>query len=118
MKDAHKGFVGQSLHWKYLPGVQEHSAGSDFPVTHYCVGGFPSGRGGSYWVIQHPCGTKRRSWSIGMRDATIAAFKEADEAIHGLDCRLVSERIAFELALDALDRKGRLIGFSLPSKGE
>ena len=111
MKDAHKGFVGQS-------GVQEHSAGSDFPVTHYCVGGFPDGRGNGYWVTQHPCGTKRRSWTTLSRDATIAAFKEADEAIRGLDCRVVSERIAFELALDALERKGHWIGFSLPSKGE
>jgi hypothetical protein len=51
-----------------------------------------------------------------MRDEVIAAFKEADEAIKGLDCNVVSERIAFELALDALERKGRWIGFALPSK--
>ena len=111
MKDAHKGFVGQS-------GVQEHSAGSDFPVTHYCVGGFPAGSNSYYWVVQHPCGTKRRSWSTFSRDEAIAAFKEADEAIRGLDCRVVSERIAFELALDALKRKGHWTGCTLSGKGE
>ena len=111
MAKAQSGFVGDS-------GVQAHSAGDDFPITHYCVGGIPKGDGRCYWVIQHPCGTKRRSWTREKRDEAIASFRFADFAIRGLDCRVVSERTAFELALDSLQRKGRWIGFSLSSKGE
>ncbi len=108
MTKAHKGFAAG--------GVQAHSADDDFPITHHCVGGYPRGDGKAYWVVSHPCGTKRRAWQVEKRDEAIAAFKEADEAIKGLDCNVVSERIAFELALNALERKGHYIGFALPSK--
>ena len=111
MAKAQSGFVGDS-------GVQAHSAGDDFPITHFCVGGIPKGGGKNYWVVQHPCGTKRRSWTAEKRDEAITAFKEADEAIKGLDFNVVSERTAFELALDSLARKGKWVGFSLDGRGK
>lgn len=104
MKDSHKGFVGNS-------GVQSHSAGCDFPITHYCVGGFPDGFNGCYWVVQHPCGAKRRAWTTVEREHVIESFKNANEAIGDLDCNVVSERIAFELALNAELTKGNFTGF-------
>jgi len=96
----------------------ENISGDDFPITHFCVGGIPKGGGKNYWVVQHPCGTKRRSWTAEKRDEAITTFKEADEAIKGLDFNVVSERTAFELALDSLARKGKWVGFSLDGRGK
>ena len=92
MTKANSGFVADS-------GVQAHSAGSDFPITHYSVGGYPRNENDAFWVVCHPAGTKRWCFTADYRDKIIASFKKADEAIRGLDLNIVSERTAFELAL-------------------
>ena len=51
MTKAHEGFAAG--------GVQKHSAGDDFPITNYSVGGYPRPGNGCYWVVSHPAGTKR-----------------------------------------------------------
>lgn len=86
-------------------------AGCDSPITHYCVGGVPDGMNGCYWVVQHPCGVKRRAWTTVEREHVIESFKSAHEAINDLDRHVVSEHIAFELALDAQLVKGNFTGF-------
>ena len=88
MTKANRGFVADS-------GVQKHSAGDDYPITHHCVGGYPSGDNQAYWVVQHPAGTKRWCFTSEYRDGIIANFKDADAAIEGFDLNLVSERISF-----------------------
>ena len=103
----------EQLNSLILSETTEMDKNSAFPVTHYCVGGVPRGDGKSFWVVQHPCGTRRRSWSIKKRDECIAAFREADSAIRGLVCSVVSEQTAFELALDSLSRSGKWVGFSM-----
>ena len=101
MTKANSGFVADS-------GVQKHSAGDDFPITHYCVGGYPKLGNGAYWVVAHPAGTKRWTWSAKERDRIIAAFKDADDWAGELDHRYATERTAFEIALlgiEKLDKK-------------
>jgi len=100
MKNAHSGFAAG--------GVQNHSAGEDFPVTHYCVGGYPREGSHAYWMVQHPCGVQRRAWTVEARDAVIAEFKKADKIVGEIirECsrrnitRLLSERDLFERVLE------------------
>jgi len=103
MTKANSGFVADS-------GVQAHSAGSDFPITHYSVGGYPRIENDAFWVVCHPAGTKRWCFSAGARDAIIANFKEADEMTKGIDFNVISERIAFEFALLAIDKGNHFKG--------
>ena len=98
MKDSHSGFVGNS-------GLQKHSAGDDFPITSYSVGGYPRPGNDCYWVVSHPAGTKRRTWSAGSRDRIIEAFKEADAWIDGTPFSTISERTAFEIALLGIEKR-------------
>ena len=103
MTKAHDGFVADS-------GVQAHSAGSDFPITAYSVGGYPEAENDAFWVICHPSGTKRWCFTAGYRDEVIANFFEADAATSGLDFNVVPERIAFELALLAAEKGSHFKG--------
>jgi len=103
MTKANSGFVADS-------GVQAHSAGSDFPITHYSVGGYPRNENDAYWVVCHPAGTKRWCWTSGYRDKVIENFKLADEATEGLDFNVVSERTAFEIALIAVENRSNFRG--------
>ena len=97
MTKANSGFVADS-------GVQAHSAGSDFPITHYSVGGYPRIENDAFWVVCHPAGTKRWCFTPNYRDVIIANFKRADEATEGLDFNVVSERTAFEIALLTVEK--------------
>ena len=97
MTKANSGFVADS-------GIQAHSAGSDFPITTYSVGGYPSWANDAFWVVCHPAGTKRWCMTVGYRDEVIANFKEADAATDGLDFSKVSERTAFEIALLVVEK--------------
>jgi hypothetical protein len=97
MTKANSGFVADS-------GVQAHSAGSDFPITHYSVGGYPRIENDAFWVVCHPAGTKRWCFTPNYRDEIIANFKRADEATEGLDFNVVSERTAFEIALLTVEK--------------
>ena len=77
-------------------------------ITHYCVGGYPRIGNGAYWVVAHPAGTKRWTWSAKERDRIIAAFNDADDWTEGMDFDTVSERTAFEISLmgiEKLDKK-------------
>lgn len=108
MKDSHSGFVGNS-------GLQKHSAGSDFPITHYSVGGYPRAGNDCYWVVSHPAGTKRWTWSASSRDSIIEAFKEADAWTDGMDFNHISERTAFEISLLGIEsRDKKTYGWELP----
>tara|TARA_R100001198_G_C5112923_1_gene139516 strand:- start:185 stop:526 length:342 start_codon:yes stop_codon:yes gene_type:complete len=111
MTKANSGFVADS-------GVQKHSAGDDYPITHYCVGDYPRIENDGYWVIQHPAGTKRWCFTAGYRDEVIANFKEADKATEGLDFNVVSERTAFELALLAVEKGSDFPGHKLGHDGK
>lgn len=111
MTKANSGFVADS-------GVQQHSAGDDFPITHYCVGGYPRIKNDAYWVIQHPAGTKRWCFHAEYRDEVIANFKEADKATEGLDFNVVSERTAFELALLAIEKNSDFKGHKFDKDGK
>ena len=106
MKNAHSGFVAAS-------GIQNHSAGESFPITEYTCGGWPPNdkTGRSYFVALAPCGTRRRSWTLEKHKECLDTFKEAYEATEGLDTSVVIERIAFELALVSLQKKGHWAGF-------
>jgi hypothetical protein len=97
MTKANSGFVADS-------GIQAHSAGSDFPITTYSVGGYPRYENDAFWVVCHPAGTKRWCFTVGYRDEVIADFKDADAVINGLDFHTVSERVAFEIALLAVEK--------------
>ena len=103
MTKANSGFVADS-------GVQAHSAGSDFPITHYSVGGYPRNENDAFWVVCHPAGTKRWCFTAKYRDEIIANFKKADEATKGLDFNVVSERTAFEIALLAAEKNNYFKG--------
>ena len=103
MTKANSGFVADS-------GVQAHSAGSDFPITTYSVGGYPRNENDAFWVVCHPAGTKRWCFTAGYRDNVIANFKEADAATNGLDFTAVSERVAFEIALIAVEKDSNFKG--------
>jgi len=111
MTKANSGFVADS-------GVQQHSAGSDFPITHHSVGGYPRKENDAYWVICHPAGTKRWCWTSAYRDRVIENFKLADEATAGLDFTVVSERTAFEIALFAIERGSEFKGSLLDENGK
>ena len=100
---AHSGFHG---------GVQAHSQGEHYPITEYTCGGWPPNNEEAYFVVQHPCGTKRRCWTLERRNLLMDTFLEAHKATQGLDANVVDERVAFELALHALELKGRWVGFS------
>ncbi len=110
MKDSHNGFAAG--------GVQQHSAGSDFPITTYSVGGYPRNENDAYWVICHPAGTKRWCWTSVYRDRVIENFKLADEATAGLNFNVVSERTAFEIALLAIERDSDFKGNLLDENGK
>ena len=103
MTKAHSGFHG---------GVQAHSQGEHYPITEYTCGGWPPHSQKAYFVVQHPCGVKRRGWTLEGRNLLVDTFLEAHRATEGLDVNLVDERVAFELALHALERKGRWVGFN------
>jgi len=73
-------------------------------ITHYSVGGYPRIYNNAFWVVCHPAGTKRWCWTSAYRDEIIANFEQADEATVGLDFHTVSERVAFEIALFAIEK--------------
>ena len=111
MTKANSGFVADG-------GVQKHSAGDDFPITHYCVGGYPGDDNDAYWVIQHPAGTKRWCLTAGYRDEVIANFKKADKEIDWIDFNTVSERTAFEIALLAIEKGSEFKGYKFDEDGK
>ncbi len=111
MTKANNGFVADS-------GIQQHGAGSDFPITHYSVGGYPRNENDAYWVICHPAGTKRWCYTSYYRDKVIESFKLADKATAGLDFNVVSERTAFEIALLAVERDSDFKGNLLDENGK
>ncbi len=112
MTKANSGFVADS-------GVQKHSAGDDFPITHHCVGGYPRPGNECYWVVSHPAGTKRWTWSAKERDRIIAAFKEAHAWAVDFPSKYASERTAFENALLGVERKDKKkYGWRLDSNGK
>ena len=101
MKTLHSGFVADS-------GVQQHSAGDDFPITHYCVGNYPRVGNGAYWVVAHPSGAKRWTWTAKERDRIVEAFKEASEWAEVMaDFSTVSERTAFEVSLLGVEKRDK-----------
>jgi hypothetical protein len=79
-------------------------------ITHYSVGGYPRSENDAFWVVCHPAGTKRWCWTSGYRDNIIANFEKADEATVGLDFNTVSERVAFEIALLAVEKVSNFKG--------
>ena len=83
---------------------------SDFPITSYSVGGYPRNDNDAFWVVCHPSGTKRWCFTTGYRDSVIANFKEADAATSGLEFNTVSERVAFEIALIAVEKDSNFKG--------
>ena len=110
MAKANSGFVANS-------GIQKHSAGDDFPITHYCVGSYPRPGNGAYWVVSHPSGAKRWTWSAGERDRIIAAFREADGWVGQLEPRYASERTAFEIALLGIEKRdNKNYGFDMDTR--
>lgn len=68
MSKAHKGFVDNS-------GVQSHSAGSHFPYTIVCIGGFPALDNDASAEVWGPDGRK---------DGPFSTFGEAEEWAHFL----------------------------------
>ena len=79
-------------------------------ITHYSVGGYPRNENGAFWVVCHPAGTKRWCFTADFRDNIIANFEKADEATVGLDFHTVSERVAFEIALLAIEKNSEFRG--------
>tara|TARA_R110002012_G_scaffold276647_1_gene463646 strand:+ start:238 stop:510 length:273 start_codon:yes stop_codon:yes gene_type:complete len=73
-------------------------------ITYYAVGGYPRKDNDAYWVVQHPAGTKRWCYTANYRDDIVANFEEADGYIQGSDFRKCSERIAFEIELEHIER--------------
>ena len=111
MTKAHEGFAAG--------GVQKHSAGDDFPITNYSVGGYPRPGNGCYWVVSHPAGTKRWTWSASSRDRIIEAFKEADALTDGINFSTVRERTAFEISLLGIEsRDKKEYGWDLDKNGK
>ena len=102
MKKAHSGFA--------TGGVQNHSAGEDFPITHYCVGGFPTDDNDAYWVVQAPCGFKRKTHTSWVRDELIETFRECQKWVDEADTNIISEKTAFQLAFLAEKMRGSEIG--------
>ena len=113
MTKAQSGFVADS-------GVQQHSAGEYFPITEYTVGGWPPNeeQGKAYFVAVAPCGIRRRSWNITIHKLVMESFVEAQEHISDLDTTVVDEKVAFWLALDALEKQGRWVGFAFGEYNE
>jgi len=79
-------------------------------ITHYSVGGYPRLCNDAFWVVCHSAGTKRWCFTADYRDGIIANFEEADEATVGLDVHTVSERVAFEIALLAIEKNSDFKG--------
>ena len=98
--------------------TKAHSTGNDFPITHHCVGGYPTVDNQAYWVVQHPAGTKRWCLTAGYRDELIANFKKADEEIQWIDFNVVSERTAFEIALLSVEKGSDFKGNKLDAYGK
>lgn len=67
-------------------------------ITHYCVGGFPASDNDAYWVVQAPCGFKRKSYTVWTRDKLIETFKECQRWVDDADTHIISEKTAFQLA--------------------
>ena len=82
----------------------------DFPITTYSVGGYPRNENDAFWVVCHPAGTKKWCFTSDYRDNMIANFKKADAATNDLDCKVVSERVAFEIALLAVEKGSKFKG--------
>ncbi len=109
---ANSGFVADS-------GVQKHSAGDHFPITCHHVGDWPRRENNGYFVVSHPSGVKRWCYTSGYRDNLIQHFVDADEAINDLDLNVVSERVAVELYLHGLERRGdEFCGHKLDENGK
>jgi hypothetical protein len=106
MRKVHSGFVQNS-------GVQNHSAGEDYPITHYCVGGFPRDGNDAYWVVQAPCGFKRKAYTAWVRDNLVQTFKECQKWVDEADTSIISEKTAFQLAFLAEKKRGGEIGWPL-----
>lgn len=106
MTKAQNGFVADS-------GVQQHSAGEHFPITEYHVGGWPPNEevGKAFFVAVAPCGIRRRTWHLELHKQAMESFKVAQEYVNGLDTSVVDEKVAFWLALDALEKRGHWTGF-------
>lgn len=114
MTKAQSGFVADS-------GIQQHSAGVDFPITTHVVGGIPRPDNNNYHVVQHPCGVKRVCYTSITRDLLIESFKEADLILARANKELAlsghptlnvyaSEATNFELALESVRLDGRFTG--------
>ena len=114
MTKAQSGFVADS-------GIQQHSAGADFPITTHVVGGVPRDGNYNYHVVQHPCGVKRFCYFDGSLDLLIQSFKEADLILASASKELVklglpalntyaSEATNFELALQSVRQNGGYTG--------
>ena len=84
-------------------------------IVEYHVGGWPPNEepGKAFFVAVAPCGIRRRSWNLGTHKMTMESFRAAQEAIGGVDTEVVGERVAFWLALDALEKRGHWAGFPL-----
>ena len=87
-------------------------------ITHYSVGGYPRNDNFAFWVVCHPAGTKRWCFTARYRDEIIANFEKADEATKGLDFNVISERVAFELALLAVEKGNNFKGSLLDENGK
>ena len=83
-------------------------------IAEYHVGDWPPNdkTGTAFFVVMAPCGIRRRSYSLGMHKEAMKSFELAQERIEGVDLSVVSEKVAFWLALDALEKQGHWVGFA------
>ena len=82
-------------------------------IVEYHVGDWPpnDNTGKAFFVAMAPCGIRRRSWNLAMHKMAMESLELAQERIEGVDFSVVSEKVAFWLALDALEKQGCWTGF-------
>ena len=82
-------------------------------IVEYHVGDWPPNTepGTAFFVAVAPCGIRRRSWTLEMHKMAMEAFELAQKCADDVDAEVVSEKVAFWLALNALEKKGRWTGF-------
>ena len=69
-------------------------------ITHYCVGGFPSDHSNdadAYWVVQAPCGFKRKAYTSWVRNGLIETFEECQKWVDEADTHIVMPMDFFRL---------------------
>ncbi len=83
-------------------------------IVEYHVGDWPPNdkTGTAFFVAVAPCGIRRRSWQLAMHKEAMESFRLAQEYVNDIDTNVVSEKVAFWLALDALEKKGLWTGFT------